>query len=368
MERFRRLEVLGQGTYGTVYKALDLQTNRIVALKKTTLSNDDEGIPATTLREVSILRALSDCENIVKLIDVIHAESRGKRPLLYLVFEYAESDLKQYMNRHRGRGKGLPLQQAKCFAYQMLLGLQFCHLRGIMHRDLKPQNILVTNQDRTIKLADFGLGRAFCIPVGRYTHEVVTLWYRAPEILLGTRCYSTPVDIWSVGCILAEMIGGRSLFCGESEIEQLLAIFRVLGTPNEQTWPSVVELRDWHDFPQWKPRPLIQILPDLGESGCKLLSEMLQLDPARRITAADALRHPFFDDVRPLYASATLAVAPPRAMPVLNASDIAARNYNRNLRDHQDSLQLPEDIMVSDTSTGTDENIPPGAENEVMLP
>ncbi|KAF6001479.1 hypothetical protein F1559_001826 [Cyanidiococcus yangmingshanensis] len=337
MERFRRLEVLGQGTYGTVYKALDLQTNRLVALKKTTLSNDDEGIPATTLREVSILRALSDCENIVKLIDVIHAESRGRRPLLYLVFEYAEGDLKQYMNRHRGRGKGLPLKQAKCFAYQLLLGLHFCHLRGVMHRDLKPQNILVTNQDRTVKLADFGLGRAFCIPVGKYTHEVVTLWYRAPEILLGTRCYSTPVDVWSVGCILAEMI-------------------------------RVVELRDWHDFPQWKARPLIQILPDLGETGCALLSEMLRLDPSRRITAAEALRHPFFDDVRPQYASATLAVAPPRAVPALNAGELAARNYNRILRDHQDTMQLPEDVMVSDTSTGTDENLPPGPENEAMIP
>jgi cyclin-dependent kinase len=127
-----------------------------------------------------------------------------------------------------------------------------------MHRDLKPQNLLVS-KDNIIKLADFGLGRSFSIPIGKYTHEVVTLWYRAPEILLGSKCYSTPIDIWSIGCILAEMITGRPLFCGESEIEQLLAIFRIMGTPSNETWPQVENLRDWHDFPQWKPTDLYKV-------------------------------------------------------------------------------------------------------------
>ena len=339
MERFRKLEVLGQGTYGKVYKALDLETNQTVALKKTILSNDDEGVPATTLREVSILRALSGSQHVVRLIDVVHTETRGGRPLLYLVFEYAESDLKQYMNRNRGRGRALPLPEAKHFCYQLLLGLHYCHARGVMHRDLKPQNLLVTDNNRTIKLADFGLGRSFCIPVGKYTHEVVTLWYRAPEILLGTRCYSTPVDIWSVGCIMLEMIKGRPVFCGESEIEQLFAIFRVLGTPTAESWPSVVDLRDWHEFPQWRPQDLRRLLPDLGEDGCTLLECMLRLDPGKRITAAAALQHPFFDDVRHEYLEATLACIPPPVKAVPSVSAVLAERYadKQRAQQHQPS-------------------------------
>jgi len=300
MENYKKTEVLGEGTYGKVYKAQDIRTNEIVALKKTLLVNEDEGVPATTLREVSILRALSDCPYIVKLSDVLHTASRNGKPVLYLVFEYLEHDLKHYMISKKGRGVGLDKKQALHFAYQILLGIEHCHSHGVMHRDLKPQNLLVS-KDNIIKLADFGLGRSFSIPIGKYTHEVVTLWYRAPEILLGSKCYSTPIDIWSIGCILAEMITGRPLFCGESEIEQLLAIFRIMGTPSNETWPQVENLRDWHDFPQWKPTDLYKIIPQLGKDGCDLLTAMLQLDPAKRITASDALQHPLFDDIRGEY-------------------------------------------------------------------
>mmetsp|Transcript_4386 Transcript_4386/g.18665 ORF Transcript_4386/g.18665 Transcript_4386/m.18665 type:complete len:183 (-) Transcript_4386:1362-1910(-) len=173
-----------------------------------------------------------------------------------------------------------------------------------MHRDLKPQNILVSGDD-TVKLADFGLGRVFSLPVGKYTHEVVTLWYRAPEVLLGTRCYSTGVDVWSVGCILAEMVLGKPIFYGESELEQLLSIFRIMGTPSTTTWPTVQDLRDWHDYPQWKERSLAEVVPQLGAPGCDLLRKMLQLNPAQRISASAALNHEFFRDVNyPLGSSA----------------------------------------------------------------
>ena len=173
-----------------------------------------------------------------------------------------------------------------------------------MHRDLKPQNLLVDVKTKTIKLADFGLGRVFTLPVLKYTHEVVTLWYRAPEILLGTRCDSPAVDIWSVGCILAEMILGRPIFCGECEIEQLLAIFRVLGTPNSQTWPNVQSHRDWHAYPQWNPVPLATAVKwptEPSQETLELLEGMLQLDPAKRLTAIDALKSPYFDDIRHMY-------------------------------------------------------------------
>lgn len=177
-------------------------------------------------------------------------------------------------------------------------------MSSIMHRDLKPQNLLIDLKTRTIKLADFGLGRVFSLPVAKYTHEVVTLWYRAPEILLGTRLYSTAVDMWSVGCILAEMILGRPLFSGESEIEQLLAIFRILGTPTSNTWTDVKQLRDWHEYPQWKTQHLATAfsgLASLGADGVELLTQMVQLAPNNRISAIDALNNPYFNDIRHEY-------------------------------------------------------------------
>lgn len=305
MEMYKRTELLGQGTYGKVYKAEHIETGRIVALKKTILSTDDEGVPATTLREVSILRSL-DSPYIVRLEEVVHSEVRSGSPILYLIFEFLDYDLKQFMTKRYGKGVGIEPDLAKHFCFQILLGLRQCHAQGIMHRDLKPQNLLIELKSNTIKLADFGLGRVYSLPVGKYTHEIVTLWYRAPEILLGTKEYSTGVDIWSVGCILAEMIDGRPIFCGESEIEQILAIFRVLGTPTKESWPQVESLRDWHEYPQWKPQEIVTAIPSLGKlgkHGLELFSQMMELSPKKRITAIDALKSPYFDDIRHLYGS-----------------------------------------------------------------
>ena len=151
-----------------------------------------------------------------------------------------------------------------------------------MHRDLKPQNLLVDQRTNALKLADFGLARAFGIPVRAYTHEVVTLWYRSPEILLGARHYSTPVDVWSIGCIFAEMINHTALFPGDSEIDQLFRIFRVLGTPDDGMWPSVSTLPDYKaQFPQWKAKPWEEICPALGEDGLDLLRSLLSVRAAR---------------------------------------------------------------------------------------
>lgn len=305
MENYKRTELLGQGTYGKVYKAQHLETGRVVALKKTILSSDDEGVPPTTLREVSILRSL-DSPYVVRLEEVVHTEARTGSPVLFLVFEYLDHDLKQFMTSKYGKGVGLEPQLVKEFCFQILLGLRYCHASSVMHRDLKPQNLLIDVKSKTIKLADFGLGRVYSLPVGKYTHEVVTLWYRAPEILLGTKQYSTGVDMWSVGCILAEMVVGRPIFTGESEIEQLLAIFRILGTPTTETWQGVTDLRDWHEYPQWKPQDLATAIPGLaklGKDGIELFANMVQLAPRKRISAIDALKSPYFDDIRHKYMS-----------------------------------------------------------------
>ena len=194
--KYQKLDKLGEGTYGVVYKARDIKTHEIVALKKIRLENEDEGIPSTAIREISLLKETNH-PNIVRLKEVVHEDHK-----LTLVFDYLEYDLKKYMDHI---GSSLPTQTVKSFLYQMLLGIVYCHSHRIIHRDLKPQNLLIDTSG-CVKLADFGLARAFSIPIHTLTHEVVTLWYRAPEILLGQKEYSLPVDIWSIGCIFAEMV------------------------------------------------------------------------------------------------------------------------------------------------------------------
>ena len=170
---------IGEGTYGVVYKAEVKATGEIIALKKIRLEQEDEGIPTTAIREIALLKCLRH-PNVVDLMDVVRHEQK-----LYLVFEYLEKDLKQFMDARGFRDRALPIEMATSFLYQLCDGVKFCHSNGILHRDLKPQNLLIDTKGH-LKLADFGLARCFGVPTRAYTHEVVTLWYRAPEILLGT--------------------------------------------------------------------------------------------------------------------------------------------------------------------------------------
>ncbi|KFQ11554.1 Cyclin-dependent kinase 3, partial [Haliaeetus albicilla] len=245
-----------------------------------------EGVPSTAIREISLLKELKH-PNIVRLLDVIHSQKK-----LYLVFEYLNQDLKKYMDSSR-TGE-LPLSLVKNYLFQLLQGVSFCHSHRVIHRDLKPQNLLI-NEAGAIKLADFGLARAFGVPLRTYTHEVVTLWYRAPEILLGCKYYSTAVDIWSIGCIFAEMVTRKALFPGDSEIDQLFRIFRTLGTPTEATWPGVTQMPDYKgDFPRWARKEMKEIVPNLDQDGRDLLVQLLLYDPSRRISAKAALNHKYF--------------------------------------------------------------------------
>ncbi|OAA70512.1 Cell division control protein 2 (Cyclin-dependent protein kinase) [Cordyceps fumosorosea ARSEF 2679] len=297
------------GTYGVVYKARDLANGgRIVALKKIRLEAEDEGVPSTAIREISLLKEMKD-PNIVRLFNIVHADGHK----LYLVFEFLDLDLKKYMESlpvsDGGRGKALPEGSSahlarlgmgdavvKRFMRQLCDGIRYCHAHRVLHRDLKPQNLLI-DREGNLKLADFGLARAFGVPLRTYTHEVVTLWYRAPEILLGGRQYSTGVDMWSVGCIFAEMCTRKPLFPGDSEIDEIFKIFRTLGTPTEEVWPGVTSYPDFKSsFPKWKRDYAAALCHNLNDHGLDLLEAMLVYDPAGRISAKAAVNHPYFED------------------------------------------------------------------------
>ncbi|KAK4751538.1 hypothetical protein SAY87_005020 [Trapa incisa] len=297
MDAFEKLEKVGEGTYGKVYRAREKATNRIVALKKTRLHEDEEGVPPTTLREISILRMLSRDPHVVRLLDVKQGQNKEGKTVLYLVFEYMETDLKKFIRSFRSTGDDIPARIVKSLMFQLCKGVAFCHGHGILHRDLKPHNLLLDRKSMTLKIADLGLARAFTLPIKKYTHEILTLWYRAPEVLLGATHYSTGVDMWSVGCIFAELVTKQALFQGDSELQQLLHIFRLLGTPNEKMWPGVSKLMNWHEYPQWRPQSLSTAVPSLDENGLDLLAQMLQYEPSKRISAKKAMEHPYFDEV-----------------------------------------------------------------------
>ncbi|XP_026681890.1 cyclin-dependent kinase 2-like [Diaphorina citri] len=247
-----------------------------------------EGVPSTALREISVLKELKH-PNVIRLHDVIPVDFK-----LFLVFEFLRQDLKDFLQT---TPVPVPPALAKSYLYQLLEALRYCHSRRIIHRDLKPQNILI-NKSGALKLADFGLSRAFTIPMNRYTHEVVTLWYRPPEILLGAKVYSTTVDIWSAGCIFSEMITKKTLFAGDSEIDQLFRIFRTLGTPHEDVWPGVSKLPIYKtDFPEWRPKKFSEILNLPDPLAVDVFSKIMALDPKQRVSAKTILQHEYFNQV-----------------------------------------------------------------------
>lgn len=291
MENYQKIEKLGEGTYGVVYKCKNKEKGNFVALKRIRLESEEEGVPCTAIREISLLKEL-DHPNIVRLNDVVHEEKK-----LTLVFEYLDEDLKKYIDENGGQ---IPLETTKYFLYQLLVGVSFCHERKVLHRDLKPQNLLINKDTLQLKLADFGLARAFGVPVRNFSNEVVTLWYRAPDVLLGSRKYSTPIDIWSAGCIFGEMMTGKPMFPGSNESDELRLIFKALGTPTEKTWPEVVDLPDWkkQTISSYPAKKLSELVPGLDKDGYDLLDQMLQYEPSKRITASTALKHPFFDSLK----------------------------------------------------------------------
>uniref|UniRef100_A0A673L247 Cell division protein kinase 5 n=1 Tax=Sinocyclocheilus rhinocerous TaxID=307959 RepID=A0A673L247_9TELE len=264
-------------TYGTVFKAKNRETHEIVALKRVRLDDDDEGVPSSALREICLLKELKH-KNIVRL--------RHKFLKTSMLCKICNGDLDPEI--------------VKSFMYQLLKGLAFCHSRNVLHRDLKPQNLLI-NRNGELKLADFGLARAFGIPVRCYSAEVVTLWYRPPDVLFGAKLYSTSIDMWSAGCIFAELANaGRPLFPGNDVDDQLKRIFRYPLHSNFCWWQTMNKLPDYKPYPMYPATTsLVNVVPKLSSTGRDLLQNLLKCNPVQRISAEEALQHPYFADFCP---------------------------------------------------------------------
>ncbi|XP_037069377.1 cyclin-dependent kinase 6-like [Pollicipes pollicipes] len=304
---YEEIGMIGNGAYGTVFKARDLRNEgQMVALKKIRVRLSDEGVPMSTLREIATLRQLEKSEhpNIVRLLDICHGQrsEQGNQLILVLVFEHVDQDLAAYLEKCPA--PGLSPAVIKNMLYQILAGVDFLHSNRIVHRDLKPQNILVTNSG-DIKITDFGLARIYDYQM-TLTNVVVTLWYRAPEVLLQSS-YATPVDIWSVGCIFAELWRRTALFCGNNDAGQLAQILNIMGTPPESDWPENVAVL-WSSF-HHRDGILDKVVPEIDELGKDLLQRMLSFSASRRITAAEALLHPYFDDERMAVSSPAAALS-----------------------------------------------------------
>ncbi|CAI5439315.1 unnamed protein product [Caenorhabditis angaria] len=286
---YEKIEKLGEGSYATVYKCESRLDNSIVALKEIKLQFQ-EGLPFTAIREASLLRNLRHA-NIVSLHDIFYQHNQ-----LTFVFEYMKMDLSKYLEQNV---YGLDSFEIKLLLFQLLRGLDFCHRKKILHRDLKPQNLLL-DEDGVLKLADFGLARAKSVPSRTYSHEVVTLWYRPPDVLLGSTDYSTSLDMWGVGCIFAEICSGTALFPGTKDVvDQLDKIFSVRGAPDHQKWPEVLSLPRYTPdlFPRYRELSFIAVNPmftKILKSGQELLGMLLQLRPESRVSAASAMLHPYF--------------------------------------------------------------------------
>ncbi|XP_055813353.1 cyclin-dependent kinase G-2-like [Solanum dulcamara] len=299
VDEFERLNRIDEGTYGVVYRAKDKKTGEIVALKKVKMEKEREGFPLTSLREINILISLHH-PSIVDVKEVVVGSSLDS---IFMVMEYMEHDLKALMETMK---QPFTQSEVKCLMLQLFHGVKYLHDNWVLHRDLKTSNLLLNNRGE-LKICDFGLARQYGSPLKPYTHLVVTLWYRAPELLLGAKQYSTAIDMWSLGCIMAEMLSKEPLFNGKTEVDQIDKIFRILGTPNETIWPGFSKLPGVkvnfvkHQFNNLRKRfqksTAFMGLPVLSEAGLDLLNKLLTYDPEKRITADAALNHEWFREV-----------------------------------------------------------------------
>ncbi|KAF5273978.1 hypothetical protein FQA39_LY01094 [Lamprigera yunnana] len=293
VEEFQCLNRIEEGTYGVVYRARDKRTEEIVALKRLKMEKEKEGFPITSLREINTLLK-GQHPNIVTVREIVVGSNMDK---IFIVMDYVEHDLKSLMETMRHKKQTFTAGEVKCLLRQLLCAVAHLHDNWILHRDLKTSNLLLSHKG-ILKVGDFGLAREYGSPLKAYTPIVVTLWYRAPELLLCTKEYSTPIDMWSVGCIFGELLLMNPVFPGKSEVDQLNRVFKDLGTPNERIWPGfnklpAVQKMKFTEYPVSNLRSRFSMLTEQGQA---MLQKFLTFDPIQRTTAEDALQHSYFSE------------------------------------------------------------------------
>jgi CTD kinase subunit alpha len=286
--------VVGSGTYGKVFKGLNVYTRDLVALKKIRMEGERDGFPVTAVREIKLLQSLKHT-NIVNLQEVMVEKND-----CFMVFEYLSHDLTGLLNHPTFK---LDAAQKKHLAKQLFEGLDYLHKRGVLHRDIKAANILVSSEG-ILKLADFGLARFYAKRHQLdYTNRVITIWYRSPELLMGETQYGPAVDVWSAACVMVEIFTKHAIFPGDGgEISQLDKIYAVMGTPNKTQWPGLTDMAWWELIRPAHRKPSVfaeKYKERLPLEAFNLLEAMLQFDPAKRPSAAEVLEHPYFTTEEP---------------------------------------------------------------------
>ncbi|XP_072941030.1 cyclin-dependent kinase 10 [Epargyreus clarus] len=330
---FEKLNRIGEGTYGIVYRAKDKLNGNIVALKKVRMDVEKDGLPLSGLREIQVLMACRH-ENIVQLKEVLVGRSLES---IFLSMEYCEQDLASLLDN---MSSPFTESQVKCLMLQVLKGLKYLHSNFIVHRDLKVSNLLLTDKG-CVKIADFGLARWLGAPTRTATPCVVTLWYRAPELLLQSPRQTPALDMWAAGCILGELLANKPLLPGRTEIEQLELIVDLLGTPSDAIWPDFSSLPALQNF-TLKQQPynnLKQRFPWLSAAGLRLLNFLFMYDPNKRATAEECLQSSYFKE-QPLPCD-------PKLMPSFP--------QHRNMKGQQKNPTTQLNIPLSNLNTGAND-------------
>ncbi|KAG0256190.1 Cyclin-dependent kinase 10 [Mortierella polycephala] len=318
VDDFEKLNKIGEGTYGVVYRAKDKRTNEIVALKRIRMERENDGLPISSLREIKLLKTLRH-DNIVLVKEVAVGSDLDQ---IFLVMEYCEQDMAALMDNVK---KPYTPAEVKCLMYQLLKGIEYCHDHYVIHRDLKLSNLLL-NAQGILKIADFGLARSFGLPSRPMTPKVVTLWYRAPELLFGDLNYTTAVDMWSAGCIFGELMRHGPLLPGKAEKQQVDLIIELLGTPHEKIWQGFNHLPMASiKLPEQRFNNLKNRFPNITDAARSLLSGLLTYDPKKRLSVKQALAHPYFIEAPPAKHPSLLPTHP-------EIRNIASTRHEENLK------------------------------------